>query len=170
VAATRIEGERLRPVAAGVALAAVALLAGLSAHWYSAPEKGRPLPVERREAARLKHVLNPGERLYVLGDPTPLVLTGLRNPTRYIYLGSGVDRWAVKHEFGSLEGWEAEIRAVNPPVVVMNLWRTGLGMRMKAWLRSTYGPGKYLGSWLVFARPDVRARARARGIKLCSSC
>ena len=98
------------------------------------------------------------------------MLTHRRNPTRYIYLGSGVDRWAVKHEFGSLAGWEAEIRAVNPPLVVMNLWRTGLGVRMKAWLRSTYGPGKYLGSWLVFAKPDVRARARARGIKLCSSC
>jgi hypothetical protein len=169
-AARRMQGMRVRRVAGGLTLAAVVLLTILSAHWYSAPEQGLSLPREQAHANKLRRVLNPGERLYVLGDPTPLVLTGLRNPTRYIYLGSGVDAWAVKHEFGSLEGWEAEIRAVNPPVVVMNLWRTGLGQRMKAWLRSTYGPGKYLGSWLVFAKPSVRARARARGFRLCSSC
>ena len=79
------------PVPVAKTLAAIGVLAGLSAHWYSAPEKALQLPVEQADAAKLRRVLNPGERLYVLGDPTPLVLTGLRNPTRYIYLGSGVD-------------------------------------------------------------------------------
>ena len=37
---------------------------------------------------------------------------------------------------------------------------------MKSWLRSTYGPGTYLGSWLLFVKPDVRARAARRGIAL----
>jgi hypothetical protein len=165
--ASRIEGLRLRRIAAGLALAAVAALAALSAHWYStAPHDGPSLRAERAAALKLRHALNPGERLYALGDPTPLVLARVRNPTRWIYLGSGVDSWAIHHDFGSLAGWQAEIRKVDPPIVVVNLWNSGHGRQMRKWLAATYGQETYLGHWKIFARPAIRARAARRGITL----
>jgi hypothetical protein len=163
----RIAGLWPRRVAAGLALFAVAVLAGLSIHWFDgARDAGPSLRKERAQAAKIQRLLRPGERIYALGDPTLLVLTHRRNPTRYIYLGSGVDHWAVDHEFGSLEGWQSHIRAANPAIVVMNLWRSDLALEMRTWLRSTYGPGKFLGNWRIFIRPDVRKRAARMGIKL----
>jgi hypothetical protein len=167
VVAPRVAGLWPRRIAAGLALAAVAVLAGLSVHWFSgARDAGPSLYKERAQAAKIQRLLGPGERLYALGDPTLLVLTHRRNPTRYIYLGSGVDHWAVKHEFGSLAGWQAQIRAVDPPIVVMNLWRSDLALQMRTWLKQTYGPGKFLGNWRLFVKPSVRARAARMGIKL----
>jgi hypothetical protein len=167
VLAPRIDGVWPRRIAAGVALAAVAALAVLSTHWYStAPHDGPSLRAERSAALKLRRALNPGERLYALGDPTPLVLAGVRNPTRWIYLGSGVDSWAIKHDFGSLAGWQAEIRRVDPPIVVVNLWNSGHGQKMRTWLEGTYGHYTYLGHWKIFAKPAIRARAAQRGISL----
>jgi 4-amino-4-deoxy-L-arabinose transferase-like glycosyltransferase len=164
--APRVSGVGARRAAAAIALSGVVLLVALSFHWYSGRQPGPSLQTERGYARTLNRLLDPGERLYVLGDPTPLVLTKRRNPVRWIYLGSGVDRWAIKHDFGSLAGWQANIRAVDPPVVIFNLWTSGKGQQMRAWLRSEYGTGKFLGHWRVFAKPEIRARARARGIKL----
>ena len=167
VLAPRVTGTWPRRVAAGVALAAVAVLVGLSIHWFdNARDAGPSLRKERAQAAKVQRLLQPGERIYALGDPTLLVLTHRRNPTRYIYLGSGVDHWAVDHTFGSLQGWQNHIRAANPAIVVMNLWRSDLALEMRVWLKATYGPGKFLGNWRVFVRPDVRARAARMGIKL----
>src|SRR5205085_6812659 len=143
--APRIDGLWPRRIAGGLALTAVAALAALSAHWYAtAPSDGPSLRAERSAALKLKRALNPGERLYALGDPTPLVLAGVRNPTRWIYLGSGVDSWAIRHDFGSLQRWQAEIRKVNPPIVVTNLWNSGHGQQMRRWLEATYGHYTYL--------------------------
>jgi hypothetical protein len=165
--AARVAGLWPRRVAAGLALAALVLLAALSVHWFSgARDAGPSLHKERAQAAKLERLLRPGERIYALGDPTLLVLTHRRNPTRYVYLGSGVDHWAVEHEFGSLAGWQAHIRSVDPAVVVMNLWRSDLALQMRPWLKSTYGPGRFLGNWRIFVRPDVRRRAARMGIKL----
>ena len=167
VVAPAVTGLWPRRVAAGLALAAVAVLAGLSVHWFDgARDAGPSLYKERAHATKIERLLRPGERIYALGDPTLLVLTHRRNPTRYIYLGSGVDHWAVDHTFGSLQGWQAHIRAANPAIVVMNLWRSDLALQMRTWLKSTYGPGKFLGNWRIFVRPDVRARAARMGIKL----
>jgi hypothetical protein len=167
VIAPRVRAEWPRRIAAGLALVAVGLLAGLSVHWFSgARDAGPSLHIERAQAAKIQRLLQPGEKLYALGDPTLLVLTHRRNPTRYIYLGSGVDHWAVEHEFGSLAGWQAEIRAADPPIVVMNLWRSDLALQMRTWLKQTYGPGKFLGNWRLFVKPSVRARAARMGIKL----
>ena len=165
--ARRIRGLWPRRIAAGLALAAVAALAVLSAHWYAtAPSAGPSLRAERSAALKIRRALDPGERLYALGDPTPLVLAGVRNPVRWIYLGSGVDSWAIHHDFGSLAAWQAEIRQVDPPIVVVNLWDSGHGRAMRRWLEATYGGHTYLGHWKVYAKPAIRARAAARGIKL----
>jgi hypothetical protein len=151
--------------AVAVALVLMALLVGLSFKRYlGASERGPALSLERAYADRIERLLEPGDRLYALGDPTLLVLTGLRNPTRYVYLGSGVDEWAIKHKFGSFAGWQAEIRAVDPPVVVMNTWVAPLSVRMRAWLTKTYGPETQVGNWRLWVKPELRERAVREGI------
>jgi hypothetical protein len=152
---------------AAVAVACVAMLwfVGSSFQRYrSASDEVPPLSLERAYADRVERLIGPGQRLYALGDPTLLVLTQRRNPTRYVYLGSGVDEWAIKHEFGSFARWKAEIRAVDPPVIVMNTWRSTRAERMAAWLTQTYGPPTSVGTWRFYVKPSLRERARREGI------
>jgi 4-amino-4-deoxy-L-arabinose transferase-like glycosyltransferase len=155
--------ERRRFVPA-VALAATAVLVALSVHWYSPDPGDLPLALERSYAARIKQFFRPGDRLYALGDPTLLVLTGMRNPTRYIYLGSGVAEWAIKHRFKSLAGWKREIQSVDPALIVMNTWHSPRAFRMRAWLKRTYGPVTTVGRWRFWVKPALRARAARAGI------
>jgi hypothetical protein len=148
-----------------LALGATAVLVGLSVHWYStAPTKLPQLALERSYAARIKQFFRPGDRLYSLGDPTLLVLTGLRNPTRYVYLGSGVANWAITHKFGSLAGWQREIRRADPPLIFMNTWNSPRASRMRSWLKRTYGPVTTVGRWRFWVKPALRARAARAGI------
>lgn len=164
----RARGARLRLAAGAATLAGVAVLAGLSWHWYTGEHGGggRPLWAERQDAAKLNRVLDPGDTLYALGDPTPLVLTGRRNPSRFIYLNSGVGAWVIHHTRGGLAGWKAQILASNPAVVTIADWKTATTDKIRPWLRSIYGSGTYLGRWLVFARPAIRQRAARRGVTL----
>jgi 4-amino-4-deoxy-L-arabinose transferase-like glycosyltransferase len=163
----RIDGVRLRRAATAVSLAGVAILVGLSWSWYSGHHgSARSLTAERSDAATLKRILDPGETLYALGDPTPLVLTRRRNPSKYIYLGSGIGAYVIHHTPGGIDGWKARIRASDPAVVVINSWNSPAADNIRTWLRSTYGTGIYLGNWLLFVKPAVRERAARRGIAL----
>jgi hypothetical protein len=51
----------------------------------------------------VERLLNPGEHFEAFGDPLSLVLTGTRDPTRFVYLSEGVGDWAVRHAFGGFE-------------------------------------------------------------------
>jgi hypothetical protein len=62
---------------------------------------------ERDRAVAVERLLNPGEHFEAFGDPLSLVLTGTRDPTRFVYLSEGVGDWAVRHEFGGFEGFAA---------------------------------------------------------------
>jgi hypothetical protein len=159
----RIGGVRLRGTATAVTLAGVAILGGLSWSWYSgARETRRSLTVERAVAAKISGSLKRSETLYALGDPTPLVLTGRRNPSRFIYLSSGVAEWVIRRTPGGLEGWEARIRASKPAMVTISDWDSPLGAEVKAWLASAYGNAIHRGHWLVFITPAIRARIARR--------
>src|SRR3954452_15311599 len=79
------------------------------------------LPCERAAAARIERMLDPGETLYALGDPTVLALTDRRNPSRFIYLGSGVAALAARKSGGN-EAWGRRILASDPAVIVINAW------------------------------------------------
>lgn len=124
------------------------------------------LAAQRRTAGDLERMLGPDRNaLYVLGDPTPLVLTHRRNPSRFIYLNSGVDRWVITHTPGGSAGWKARIVAADPDVILVHAWYSGIGRRMTAWLGSHYDSA-YLGEWQVFLAPGVRARAERQGVDL----
>ncbi len=87
------------------------------------------------------------------------MLTKRHNPSRYIYLGSGVSLWAVDHTYHSIQGWENSIMAANPEVVTIADWNGPIRRELQAWLKTTYGKGTHFGHWLLFAKPpDPRSR------------
>jgi 4-amino-4-deoxy-L-arabinose transferase-like glycosyltransferase len=156
-------------VAAVGALVASAVLVGLTWHWYSIPEsRDTALVRQRGDAAAIERMLNPGETLYALGDPTILVLTKRRNPSRFIYLGSGVSEWVVKHTPGGMAGWEARIRASDPAVVVIAGWEGPRKDQIERMLRRTYEAG-YVGKVPVLVKPAVSARAARRGVTISAT-
>jgi hypothetical protein len=158
VAVRRPGIPRLRQAASVGALAAVAVLAALSWHWYMTdPGSDHRLVTQRAHGAELDRLLRPGETLYALGDPAPLVLTHRRNPSRFIYLGSGISEWVVRHTPGGLAGWEARIHALNPAIVTIGGWKGPIRDRIERRLRRSYD-ARTLGRELVLLRRSGRLR------------
>jgi hypothetical protein len=149
-----------------VGVAALVAVFGFSFAGYShARSRDTGLLRERSRAVAVERLLNPGEHFEAFGDPLSLVLTGTRDPTRFVYLSEGVGDWAVRHEFGGFEGFAAGIRARRPAVVVVDAWTGPLALRTKHWLQTRYLPD-CLGDWLLFLAPGVRERATLRGVPL----
>ncbi|MGH3042467.1 MAG: ArnT family glycosyltransferase [Gaiellaceae bacterium] len=164
----RFERARLPWVGAAAAAAAVIALVVVSWNTYSDQpvqlRTAHPLSVQRFHAARIEDFLEEGETPYVLGNATPLVLTERRNPSPYIYLAAGVDSWAVDQTPGGVEGWQAEIVAEDPPLIVLGgQWRSEIATEMKRWLNETYERVRR-GDYLVYLRPEVYDRAERRGL------
>ena len=146
------------------ALVAAACLAALSWHLYSAPPGRFPWLVKQRaKAAQIERMLDPGETVYVLGDPTVLVLTGRTNPSRFIYLSSGVAGWVAGKTPGGIEGWGRSILAADPAVIVIAGWRGPRRRALSKVLRPHYERG-FVGNWRVLVTPEVKARAARRGV------
>lgn len=155
-----VRSSSARPVAVVAPLVAVAVLAGFSWVWFTdAPASGNHLRVQLANACALNRTVVPGHPLYVLGDPTPLVLTRWRNPDRFIYLASGVDQWKIKHTAGGFEGWTRQISAAHPSVVLVGGWYTTTKRRMVHWLEHAGYHSGYMGGWRVFLTPAARAHA-----------
>jgi hypothetical protein len=153
----------LRRAATAGGVIGVVLLAGHSLWQYARGNKDHGLAAQRATAATVERVLDPGDTLYALGDPMPLVLTGRRNPSRFIYLTSGVGRWKVRHTDGRLAGWMEEIRRAHPTVIVVHHWTTPLATRVRDQLAQRYDHGT-VGDWHVYVPHDVATRAAARGV------
>jgi len=155
----------VRAVAVGVTLVAVvALTVGAARPSETMPGDNHALPAQRAMGCALNRLVLPGTPLYSLGDPAPLVLTGRRNPDRFIYLDSGVARWKADHTEGGFAGWTAEVRDSRASVIVVAGWHGGLRKRMGHWLkRSGYRPG-YVGRWRVFLTPRAYAHRSAAGV------
>lgn len=145
--------SRRPPRLATAAVVAAALAAVIAVSWasYSTPSLRRTALVRERADVREIQRMAGGRRLYALGDPTPLVLSAQRNPSRYIYLGSGVADWAVHHHFGSKAAWHRSIRAAHPGAITLAGWSLdGLPeQRMARWLRAHYAERR-VGRWEVF--------------------
>jgi hypothetical protein len=153
-AALVVRARVLRPVAVA------ALVVAIAASWTQFsedPAASDAIASQRAAATDIERLLRPGDTVYALGDPTPLVLTGLRNPSRYIFLGSGVGSWELAHTRGGFAGWTAGIRAARPAVIVLHGWRSATERRAAAWLHAHYDPA-WVGCWRVFLRPDVAVR------------
>jgi hypothetical protein len=152
----------LRPAAVAAATLAVALA---WTQFSTGRAEATTLAAQRTEAADIQRLLDPGDTIYALGDPTPLVLTDRTNASRYIFLSSGVAAWQLRTMPDGFDGWMREIRASNPAVIVVHGWHGALEHEVAVWLRPRYVRA-YVGCWRVFLRPDVAHRAAARGVFL----
>jgi hypothetical protein len=159
-----------RQTAMAVALVATASLFVFSVQSYTATAaatKHHRLAAQQAAARALARIVPAGTTLCALGDPVPLVLTDRRNPDRYIYLNSGVDRWKIEHTAGGFAGWTSDLRQARTSVIVLEHWHDAVKQRMAAWLKDAGGfaPG-YLGRWRVYLGPAAQALARAAGIRI----
>jgi Dolichyl-phosphate-mannose-protein mannosyltransferase len=154
-----------RGIVAGTA-AAVTALSVASAVWFgSAADNNTDLANQRAAGCALQKVIAPGTAFWSLGNPVPLVMTGRRNPDRYIYLVSGVDRWKVEHLTGGFQAWTEQIAAVNPSVVGLSAWDGRWSTPMRDWLISQGYHRWFIGQFGVFLRPATHAYALLQGIR-----
>ena len=163
---THLSVPVLRTVATAGALACVLALSLLSFGWLGqdkAADGG--LAAQRDSACALNRLLEPGESLVSLGDPTVFVLTHRRSPTRYIYLNSGVGGWEFARTKGGYLGWRRQLLASQPSAIALHGWKSKAARRTAAWLHQVYDPA-YLGGLRVYLAPGVRARAQRLGIRL----
>lgn len=164
---------RLAPNLAGrllvttAALVALAVLTAFSWTWFTDDRLNDDLLVAQRgNACAVERLLGPTGSLYAIGDPTPLVLTHRRNPDRFIYLGSGVDRWKLDHLPGGFDAWTSQVRSADPAVIVLRGYGGPIGSAMVAWLRESGFRSRYVGSWHVFLPPETLDAAHSRGVRL----
>jgi 4-amino-4-deoxy-L-arabinose transferase-like glycosyltransferase len=159
----------VRRVVVSAALGAALVLSAFS--WVQfgndADASSNTLRDERADACAVEVMLGSTGRLWAMGDPTSLVLLHRRNPDRFIYLGSGVDKWRDKHTKGGFDAWTAKITAVNPAVIVVSGWHgSGDRPRMNRWLSQGNYVRRFVGPWLVYLTPAAVNAAQARHIPL----
>lgn len=151
---------------AGATLVAALALTGLSCWWFShAKGNNEQLRAERATACAVNRVIVPGTRLYALGDPMPLAMTYRRNPDRFIFLGSGVAAWKIKHHLsGDFGAWTDQVATSGASVIVIQGWYGSLRRRMGNWLVAADYPRGYIGQWRIFMTHEARIRAAHAGI------
>ena len=163
----RVSVPASRQAMQAITAAALVLLTVLSAYWFTTSRANNTeFRNELAAGCALNLTVVPDTSLYSLGDPVPLVVTGRRNPDRYIYLDSGVAEWRVKHVSGGMAAWKEQIIGANPSVVVLDGWRGKL--RTSIWrglVRFDYRR-LFLGPFRVLVTPGARYRAEANGIQL----
>jgi hypothetical protein len=156
-----------RGVPTVAALIGVAVLAAFSWSWFSHQLPNiETLRSQQADGCAVDRLLGHGGNLDALGDPAPLVITHRRNPDRFIYLGSGVDRWKIHHTAGRFNGWVHQIEASSDSVITIGRWDSDLRLAIRDRLvEDGYQPG-YLGSWRVFLTPATLASAQAADVQV----
>jgi 4-amino-4-deoxy-L-arabinose transferase-like glycosyltransferase len=159
-----------RLVVTTAALVALAVLTAFSWSWFNDdPLHDGGLRAQRANACAVDRLLGPSGSLYALGDPSALVMTHRRNPDRFIYLGSGVDRWKIAHQPGGFAAWTEQVRAADPAVVVLRGWSSPVRRSMATFLRDEGFRPAYVGRWRVFLPPPTFEAAERRGVTLTQS-
>lgn len=165
LAVSAARSDAVRNVATSAVLGAALVFAAVSWVWFgSDPANSNELRYQRADACAVQRMAGSG--VWALGDATPLVLTHRKNPDRFIYLGSGVDRWRIKHTTGGFDAWTAKIQAVHPDVVVMAGWHSGIRMRITRWLHQNGYVARFVGPWVVLLTPAGLEAAHQHGVHL----
>ena len=167
VAVAAVRSDVGHNIATSAVLSATLVLAAMSWVWFGdAPAHANLLRDERADACALQRIAGPGARIYALGDATPLILTHKRNPDRFIYLDSGVDRWRITHSSGGFDAWAGKIQSALPQVVVVNGWNGTIRSRMVHFLRKSGYTPRFIGPWLSFLTPSAMDAAAQHGVAL----
>ncbi|MFL6135116.1 MAG: hypothetical protein ACJ72A_20090 [Nocardioidaceae bacterium] len=149
------------------ALVALVVLTAFSWTWFTDDVlHDGGLGAQRADACAVERLLGPTGSLYALGDPTALVMSHRRNPDRYIYLGSGVDRWKLAHLPGGFDAWTAQVRRADPAVIVLRGWSSPVRPAMVAWLHEAGFRAAYVGAWRLYLPPATVVNAHRRGVRL----
>lgn len=154
---------RARRIAGGLGTLAVVTVVATAWRDYTqaAGELVALRPVQQAAAGRLERLAGPGGTIWVLGDPAVLVLTGRRNPSPFIYLNSGFDRYVAEHTPGGLTGFARGIIARRPDLVVLSSWTDVPRRRLVlSRLRSAYRRLRAEASILLVPRRGARRAAR----------
>lgn len=157
-------------VALGATMAATLALTLYSAVLFSDERSNNSiLRRERATACALNQIIVPGTPMWSLGDPAPLVVTGRRNPDRFIYLGTGVSAWKVGHTDGGFTGWTNQIEQSRASVVISQRWNGPLRFAMARWLQQHGYRRGYVGPWRVFVTTRARVRATLAGLAITTT-
>ena len=163
-----VRSRRAARAVATIGLTGAVVLCGFTWVAYSrARPDGVGLMIQRARADALTRILGARGTLYAIGDPVPLVLTHRRNPSRYIYLRSGVLQWMLAHTPGRYAGWRAQLLARDPSVIVVHdfTWRGPHLLAFDRFLGSRYET-RWLGAWQVLVKAPLLRRAEAAGVVL----
>ena len=110
---------------------------------------------EQRQAVReIESLLGDDGVLLTLHAPEVLVLTGRANPTRYLYLLGGSDRYVDDYEENGFDGWMDRLEQLEPQVVVLGtskVLRQGVPPAYRAWLAEKYEKQK-VWHWDIYVR------------------
>jgi hypothetical protein len=159
--------SRLRYAAAVAVLTAAAVLAGFSWVWFENDPEG-VLGRQQAQACAIARIVTDQHPLWVMGDTTPLVLTGRTNPDRFAYLGEGVDHWRIEHTQGGFKGWMREIQAAEPWVILVDKWSGRVTDHTRDYLSRHGYSQRYLGSIQVYLPTDGLRRARVERVRVTS--
>jgi hypothetical protein len=165
VAGIGVGTGRAQRFSLGAALAATAALVAWSAVAFAGDDSRGELTHQRQAACGLDRLILPGTSLWALGDPTPLVLTGRRNPDRFIFVSSGVGKWKIAETTDGLDGWKEQMRAADPSVVMIKGSSGPVVDAFKQWLKSLGYAQRYVGPWKVMVSPNA-LEAAASNVRL----
>ncbi|MDQ1616953.1 MAG: hypothetical protein QOJ60_2892 [Actinomycetota bacterium] len=156
-----------RSIVAAVLACALALTVVSAITFGTQGAKAIGLTRQLETACTIDRTVGPHGTLMSLGDPRPLAMTHRHSPSRFIYLGSGIAKWHVSQLPGHLRGWERDIRAANPTVIVVKGWQSTLHpplrYQMETWLASVYQPAR-IGSTQLYLAPGAAGLAASRGV------
>lgn len=162
-----LSSQRVRRVASVALLAAVAAMTAFYAVDYYQPSDDTQLLNEQASSCAVEQSLAPRTTLWVIDNPTPLVLLHRTNPDNYAYVGSGLAEWKVKHTAGGFAAWTGQIKA-DASVVVLQDWSEHIPIhtQIRKWLFAHGYRHGFIGQWAVYVTPAARARMAARTIAL----
>jgi hypothetical protein len=156
-----------RSIVAAVLACALALTVVSAITFGTQGAKATGLTRQLETACTIDRTVGPHGTLMSLGDPRPLAMTHRHSPSRFIYLGSGIAKWHVSQLPGHLRGWERDVRAANPTVIVVKGWQSTLHpplrYQMETWLASVYQPAR-IGSTQLYLAPGAAGLAASRGV------
>jgi hypothetical protein len=112
---------------------------------------------QRSAACTLSDIARVDGDLWAIGDPTPLVLTGLTNPDRFVFIGSGTAEWKVDQLDGGLAHWQQDLVDGAPKVVVIMgvSPNNGYANSFKRVLRAEGYMRRFAGEWRLFVTAAV---------------
>lgn len=153
LALVRLEESAPPPREAGAARAlGVGLAVGLIAVALVNIGAERESSLIRQRATAREIVRRYGQdvRMLSIGVPEALVLVRRVNPTPFVNLSSGIDRYIRATTPGGLEGWLRQLAEYNPDVVVFREQRR-THLEVREWLNAGFRR-ELIGPWVVYVR------------------